>query len=77
MIVRCFAPICRAGSVCYRQAPESIGVLEAPDHPMPVGMALCTGWDGDGLAVWRLTIKGGEVPGRWIIVDREFRPVEG
>jgi hypothetical protein len=36
MIVRCFAPICRAGSVCYRQLPESIGLLEALDHSMPI-----------------------------------------
>jgi hypothetical protein len=59
------------------QFPGSIGVLDAPDHPMPVGMACCTGWDRDGLAVWRPTIEGDDVPGRWIIVDCEFRPVEG
>ena len=44
---------------------------------MPIGMAKCIGWDPDGLAVWRLTVEGDDVPGRWIIVDREFRPVEG
>jgi hypothetical protein len=44
---------------------------------MPVGMACCTGWDPAGLAVWRLTVEGDDVPGRWVIVDREFRPVEG
>ena len=51
MIVRCFASICQAGSVYYRQLPESIGVLEAPDHPMPVGMASAIGRTDDGLAV--------------------------
>jgi hypothetical protein len=28
------------------------------------------------LAVWRLTIKGMEVPGRWVIIDRRFVPIE-
>jgi hypothetical protein len=39
-------------------------------------MACCIGWDPAGLPVWRLTVEGDDVPGRWIIVDREFRPVE-
>jgi hypothetical protein len=30
----------------------------------------------DGPAVWRLTVHGADVPGRWVIVDREFRQVE-
>jgi hypothetical protein len=29
------------------------------------------------LAVWRLTVEDSDVLGRWIIVNREFRPVEG
>jgi hypothetical protein len=44
---------------------------------MPIGIASCIGWDTAGLAVWRLTVDGDDVPGRWVIVDREFRPVEG
>jgi hypothetical protein len=44
---------------------------------MPVGMANCIGWDPAGLGVWRLTVHDDDVPGRWIIVDQEFRPVEG
>jgi hypothetical protein len=43
---------------------------------MPIGMACCMGWDRDGLAEWRLVVEGDDVPGRWIIVDREFWPVE-
>jgi hypothetical protein len=34
------------------------------------------GWDERGVAVWRMTVHGAEVPGRWIVVDREFRPVK-
>jgi hypothetical protein len=64
-----------SGPVRYGQLPGSIGVLEDPDKPMPIGMANCTGWDPAGLAVWKLTVHDADVPGRWIIVDREFRPV--
>jgi hypothetical protein len=65
------------GPVRYGQLPGSIGVLEALDKPMPIGLAACIGWDSAGLAVWWLTVHDAEVPGRWIIVDREFRLVGG
>jgi hypothetical protein len=65
-----------SGPVRYGRFPGSIGILGAPDQPMPIGIASCTGWDSDGLAVWRLTIHGVDVPGQWLIIDREFRPVK-
>jgi hypothetical protein len=77
MTVRYYAHVHAAGPVRHGQLPGSIGVLEAPDHPMPTGTAFEAGWTEDGLATWRLTVHGAEVPGRWINVDREFRPVEG
>jgi hypothetical protein len=77
MMSRYFAHISAAGRVRYGQVPGSIGVLDAPDKPMPIGMANCAGWDPARLAVWRLTVEGADVPGRWVIVNREFRPVEG
>ena len=73
---RYFAHISGAGPVRYGQIPGSIGVLEDPYKPMPIGMACCTGWNPAGLAVWKLTVEGDDVPGRWVIVDREFRPVQ-
>jgi hypothetical protein len=76
MTTRYFAHISAAGPVRYGQVPGSIGVLEDLGKPMPIGMAHCTGWDPAGLTVWRLTIDDEHVPGRRIIVDREFRPVE-
>jgi hypothetical protein len=60
---RYFAHVSSAGPVRYGQIPGSIGVLEDPDKPMPVGMANFTGWTPAGLAVWRLTVEGAEVPG--------------
>jgi hypothetical protein len=64
------------GPVRYRKLPSAIGVLEAPDRHMPIGMAFEIGRTADGLAVWRLVIHDADIPGRWVIVDREFRPAE-
>ena len=55
--------------------PGSIGVLEAPDKFMPIGEAHCDTWGEIGLAVWTLRIGKEELLGRWIIIDREFKPV--
>jgi hypothetical protein len=29
-----------------------------------------------GLAVWRLHVHGADIPGRWVIIDQRFVPVE-
>jgi hypothetical protein len=39
-------------------------------------MAFEVGWTDGGLAVGRLTVRGADVPGRRVIIDREFRLVE-
>jgi hypothetical protein len=69
-----FANISPAGPIRHGQLPFSIGVLGSPDKLMPIGMASPVGRTADGLATWELVVDGVAVPGRWIIVDREFRP---
>jgi hypothetical protein len=65
------------GPVKYRALPtSSIGVLEALDNHMPIGEASCRTWNEQGLAVWTLRVHGKELPGRWVIIDREFRPAQ-
>src|SRR5262245_13742506 len=49
-MTRYFAHISGAGAVRYGRVPGSIGVREAPDKPMPIGMACCIGWDPACLA---------------------------
>jgi len=73
-MTRYFAHISQKGPVRYGEVPGSIGVLEAFDNFMPIGEAHCVTWDENGLAVWTLRIGKQEIPGRWIIVDREFKP---
>jgi hypothetical protein len=67
----------RRGPFLWAQATgATIIVLEAPDRPWPIGTALPVGSDDAGVARWRLTVNGAEVPGLWVVVDREFRPAE-
>jgi hypothetical protein len=70
------AHISHKGPVKYGQLPGSIGVHDALDNPMPIGMALCRGWDENGFAVWTLTVHGEVLPGRWVIIDKRFVPAQ-
>jgi hypothetical protein len=70
-----FANISQCGPIRYRDVPGSIGVLESPDNFMPIGQADCVTWDGNGRAVWGLTIGGQPIEGRYVILDRQFKPV--
>jgi hypothetical protein len=73
--VRFYANITKLGPLKYRDVIGSIGILESLDNLMPIGQADCKTWDENGLAVWKLTVRGQPVEGRWIIVDREFKSV--
>jgi hypothetical protein len=64
----------RSGPIRHRDRLDAIGVLLAPDNHSPIGMALATSWDEEGRSLFRLTVHGAELPGMWIVVDREFRP---
>lgn len=67
----------RYGPLLRAQATGAvISVLEAPDRPWPIGTALHVGSDDTDVARWRLTVNGAEVPGLWLVIDREFRPAE-
>jgi hypothetical protein len=74
---RYFAHVSSRGPVKYGSVPSAIGVLEALDKLMPIGEASCRTRDENGLAVWTLRIGKDEIPGRWIIEDREFKPADG
>jgi hypothetical protein len=72
-----FAHVTDMGPVRYGRYPFSIGVLQAPDNSMPVGMASQAGWTEDGLALWRLCVHGAELPERRVIIDWRAVAVEG
>jgi hypothetical protein len=62
------------GPFLYCEAIAAIGVLEAPDRHLPIGVALPVLRHPSGAALWRLEVHGAELPGLWFIRDRRFRP---
>jgi FimV-like protein len=72
---RYFAQTTATGSVRPHQLAGPIGVLESRDSVKLIGTASEVGPGADGLAEWTLVIRSSAVPGRFVIVDREFREV--
>jgi hypothetical protein len=60
----------RTRALRHDDVPGAIGVFDsaasAAGGGCPIGMALCTGWDADGRAVFRLLVGKVEMPGRWL-----------
>jgi len=57
--------------------PASIGVIEKLHEPVPIGTASLIGQTDEGLALWRLQVRGTELPGRWVILGKWFVVDEG
>jgi hypothetical protein len=64
----------RSGALLYNASLLAIGVLEARNQPISIGLAVRVGHDTAGCALWELVVHDAIVPGRWIVVDREFQP---
>jgi hypothetical protein len=64
----------QSGALIYSDALGAIPVLESPDGTTPIGMATCVRVSVKGHAVWTLHVHDEDVPGRWIVIDREFQP---
>src|SRR3954469_16774922 len=60
-----------------RDEPRAIGVLGSPHDACPIGSALQVGRTEDGIAIWSIAVGGRQLPGRWIVVGREFLPKRG
>ena len=61
------------------QAPELslfIDVLESLEGAKAIGTATQSGSSDDGNVTWSLTVHGTAVPGRFVIVDREFNKIQ-
>jgi hypothetical protein len=67
-----FTNISRKGKVPYGKFPFAINVLESPSNHVPIGMAFSATATDAGLAVWRLTVHGVKVRGRYVVIDGEF-----
>jgi hypothetical protein len=62
------------GLLMFEDSIRRINVLEGFDENSPVGTASRLGSDPAGLAVWQLNVRGADLSGRWIVIDRRFVP---
>ena len=67
----------RRGPLIYNEALLALQVTRTWRGRGTIGAALCVGRDETGVALWELAIGKVEVPGPWVVVDREFRPAAG
>jgi hypothetical protein len=72
---RYFAQIGVDGPIRHGQLSASIGVLGSRDSTKTIGTAFQAGSCGDGQAAWGLIVRDSAVPGRFVIVDREFKEI--
>jgi hypothetical protein len=71
-----FTDAITTGTVRSGEYPFAIGVLPESDARIPIGIAFEVGITENGFAVWRLKVAGEQVPGRFIIENGLFVPVE-
>jgi hypothetical protein len=63
-----------SGTLLYRDACSPVAIVRGRDEPTVIGRAKCVGWMGGGEALWWLRIDRADMPGLWVVIDREFRP---
>jgi hypothetical protein len=62
----------RSGPILCRDRYDAIDVLVGPDDRTPVGTATPVGCTEGGIVVWDIIIRGRVMPGRWIVLSRQF-----
>jgi len=63
-------------AIRYGEASGVIGVFDAPDNPMPIGMTFGAVRMAEGRALFRLQVPRADLPGRWVCLNRRFVLVE-
>ncbi len=61
------------GALLRRHVGGTIEVLETLDELASVGTAFCTGENAAGVAIWRLSIRGRDLPRGCVVLHRGFR----
>jgi hypothetical protein len=52
---------------------HAIAVL-GPGDAAPIGTAHPAAYTEGGVVIWEITVRGVALPGRWIVLGREFLP---
>jgi hypothetical protein len=61
------------GPLIHNEALLALRVTRTWHGGGTIGEAICVGRDAAGVALWVLTVGTVELPGRWVVIDREFR----
>jgi len=64
----------RSGPILWREDHHPIHVLRGHSDYTPIGTARPVGRTESGIAIWEILIRGAVMPGRWIVLGREFLP---
>jgi hypothetical protein len=64
----------KSGTILWRDHCPAIAVLRDPGDRAPIGTARRVGSTASGIAIWEIVVGYSEVPGRWIVLGREFLP---
>jgi hypothetical protein len=64
----------RSGPILWRDDYATIDVLRNAGDFAPIGTARPTGRTESGIAIWEIILGYAKVPGRWIVLGREFLP---
>jgi hypothetical protein len=67
-----FGPI--SGPLRSASGYHAVGVLPARESRTAIGLAVASGQDQHGRALWRLSIDTLDLPGLYVVTDRQFRP---
>jgi hypothetical protein len=63
-----------SGAILWGGDRATIDVLRDPGDFTPIGTATQVGQTASGIAIWQIVIGYVAVPGRWIVLGREFLP---
>ena len=63
-------------AIRYGEVSGVIGVFEAPDTPLRIGMTFGAVRTAEGRALFRLQVRRADLPGRWVCLNRRFVLVE-
>jgi hypothetical protein len=62
----------KSGPIVMRDGYDIIDVLVPHDCRTPIGTARPVGCTEGGILIWDITVRGKVVPGRWIVLGRQF-----
>jgi hypothetical protein len=62
----------KSGPLLWADEHDPIDVLLAPGDHTPIGTARPAVSTEGGIVIWQIVIRGVVMPGRWIVLGREF-----